>query len=504
MAGYQKSTTSTALLDATFDLGQNLGLLAVLQQAIGGDMQQLLLQPTPGVTLNAATLTHDINRRTHSDLTMPFIDMSSQDVSDALASVSPAEDNGRVLMYNLNATDEAKNHTGFFHASSESDSKLALVASLPTGSGVNQFSQPSVSYGYTLTKASNAMGAIELLNDLSPLVNEYMPGLFDGGKPPLSAWVDAVDKCVDAAQTGLIGETLLSFDVSLPSSAFAGWFQAPANATDPRYFAVSLAIQKRLRQMIPFYYFTSPAVYDAGLVADAILAYGALPPSNGFDPTDGKVGKPNNQIYFDLDGSLDALVALMNTTSFDNAFLASMTKAAALLRAVPKLQDVASSYDFNPANVQRIAGHALQKAFPDDSGALPGILGPLLLFEFNLIQSIVGAAVQMAKFRGNAATKPADAVTALASFGDKFVQTFNNHLGTNLVEGAQMRPLGSALLLEAGSALGQNAAAGSTASGLLRLSVFDATPPISLDDLLAGNFDSNKIILQETLVSQTV
>ncbi len=503
-AGYRESTASTALLDASFDLGAHPSLLATLKQAIGGDMQQLLLQQIPGVTLSAATLTHAINRRSHTDLTMPFIDMSSQDVSDVLAGVSPVDDgNGRVLVYNVNATDDAKNHAGFFRASSESDSKLSLVASLPAGSGVTQFSPPSVSYGYTLTKAANAMGAKELLNDLAPLVNEYMPGLFDGGKPPFSAWVDAVGKFIDPAQSGILGETLLSFDVTLPPNAFDGWFQAPVNNTDPRYFAVSLAMQKRLRQMIPFYYFKDPAIYDAGLVADAILAYGALSPSNGFDPAGGKVGKAKNQIYFDLDGSLDALVALMNTADFDNALLSSMQNAGALLRAVPKLQDVASSYDFNPDNVQRIAGNALKKA-TDDSAALPGILGPLLLFEFNLIQSIVGAAVQIAKFRADAGTNPANAITELASFGDKFVQTFNNHLGSNLVEAAQMRPLGSALILEAGRALGQNGAAVSNAAALLRLSVFDATPPISLDDLLAGNFDSSKIILRETLVSQSV
>jgi hypothetical protein len=500
-AGYQSSTTSTALIDATFDFGANSGLLSTLQNAINGDMGQLLLQATPGVTLNIATLTHGINRQSHSDLTMPFVNLSTQDVSAVLASVSPVEDNGRILVYSLNAKDEVKSHSGFFHASSASDSKFALVASVPVRPGLVIFNKPSVSCGYTLSKAANAMGIDQLFNDLAPLITEYMPELFGDGKPTLSTWVDDIAKSVGAANRGVLGQSLLTLDVGLPVDAFAGWFQAPADKADARYFAMSRAIQKHLRRIIPFFYFKDPSLYDRGPASDAILAYSALPVSNGFDPTGQKIGKANGEIYFDLDGSLDSLVALMNGTTFIETLGSRMTNTARLLRGIPHLQGAASEYDVSAPNLQRVVRQALERASVNDSGSLPAVLGSLLLFELNLIESIMSTGVQIAKFRADAASKPANAVTELSAFGDKLVQTFHNHLGGNLVAKSHLRPLGSALIAEAGLALAENSAASRRPTALLRLTVFDSTPPIAIDDLLAGTFDQHRVISRQTLAS---
>ena len=497
-ASYQKSSTSTALLDAAFDLSATPSPLPALQKAIDGDLRQLLLEPIAGVTIKAATLTHDINRQSHSDLTMPFVNLSTDSVTDSLASVSPVEDGGRVLVYKVDATNEVKDSQSLLHARTVSDSKLALVAHLPVKTGARTFSAPSVSCGYTLSKASLAMGSTQLLHDLGPLVQEYMPGLFDNGKPALSDWVAALDQSVEAGKTGVLGETLFSFDVSLAAGVFDAWYNAPANGNDKRYLAMSRAIQGRLRQMIPFYFFQSPAFYDAGVVADAILAYGALPASNGFDATGGRVGAPKNEVYFDLDGP-DALVALMNTPQFDSALAATMQGVNGVLAAISKFQDMAASYVFNTVNVQRIARHALQKAFADQH--LPGVLGPLLLFEFDLIQSIVKSATELAEFRAEAATNPSAAVSALSSFGDEFVQSFNSRLGGNLVAKGQLRPMGLALLVEAARALSQNAGVSGAAAGLFRLTVLGGAPAVSVDDLLAGNFDASKAILRQTLVS---
>jgi hypothetical protein len=490
---YQESTTSTALVDVAFDLSQP-GALAMLQQAIDGDMQQILLQKIPGVTISAATLTHDFNRQSHSSLTMPFINLSTDDVSDSIASVSPVEDNGRVLVYKVDAQDEVKDHTGFFHASSASDSKLALVATIPAQAGITQFSPPSVSYGYTLTKAASAMGTAQLQQDLTPLVGEYMPGLFD--RKPLSDWVSAVDGQVDPAHTGVLGPVVFAFDVSLPPTAFQSWFSAPADAKDPHYFALSKALQRRLRQIIPFYYFQDPANYDAGVAANSVLAYQALPPSNGFQLTgDNEVGAANGEIYFDLDGT-PTIQALMNTPDFGAALQAAMQAALAIAQGTS--EGSAGFYVFNQVNVDNIVRDALTKASQAD--LLPAVLGSLLGFELDLIDCVVNAAVALAKFRATAGADPSAAINALSAFGDAFVQAFNNHLGGNIVAGSYLRSLGSALFVEAGRALAQNGAVVKPA-GLFRMTVLDVTPPVSVDNMLAGNFGQTGIVLRQTLVS---
>jgi hypothetical protein len=483
-SSYQKSTSSTALLDATFDLTAGPDTLAALRQAINGDMQQILLQEIPGVTIAKATLTHDINRQSHSDLTMPFIDLSSSDVSDSLASVSPVEDNGRVLVYNLTAQDEAKTHQGFFRASTESNSKLSFVASLPVPvqSGVRSFSKSSISCGYTLTKGATSLKAAQLQLDLQPLADTYMPGLFDGGKPPLSAWVSAVDQQVDSGKTGVLGETLFTFNVALPPEAFAPWFATSANAKDPMYFAMSKAVQAFLRRVIPFYFFSDGGRYDANSEADTILAYGALPPSNGF------MGSMNHEIYFGVDA--ENLGALIKLPAFLSALEAAMQKGQEIST---KASD---QYVISQANVNRIAANAMQMV------EAPRLLSALLLFEFDLVNAITRAGVQNAGFMAQAATQPAAALKQLSAFGDTFVQAFNNRLGSNVLAGDSLRPLGSALLVEAGRALAQNGAPPVKAAGLFRLTVVGGTPAVSLDDLMAGNLGSATVLLRETLVSE--
>ena len=490
VAAYQESSSSAALLDATFDLTA----AAALRNAIDGDFQDLLLQKIPGVTLAAATLTHGINRQSHSDLTLPFVDLSNSDAASALASVSPVEDNGRVLLYNLNAQDEAKTHKGFFRASSESDSKLAFVASLPVSvsSGVRNFKTSSVSYGYTLTKASTALGSAQLLDDLQPLVDAYMPGLFGAGKPELADWVKIVDGQLDPANPGVLGHGLFSFDVALPPGALNAWFATSQNGKDPQYFAMSKAVQRFLRRIIPFYYFADPARYDAGPLSDNLLAYQALPPANGFKFTgDGHMGAPTSDVYFGVDA--ENLTALMETPDFANALRAAMEKGRSVLSPIG--QAASALYASTDDNVQRIVQHALQAA------QLPGILASLLFFENGLIGSIVDTGVAMARFRAAAATEPAAALKQLAVFGETFAETFNGHLGGNILAGSYLRPLGSALMLEAAGGLAGNSGDAAQATALFRLTVVD-TPAPSLDDLLAGNFGQTKILLRETLASR--
>jgi len=496
-ATYQASDTSTALLDATFDLSAAPGALTALHRAIDGDMRQLLLEPIPGVTINIATLTHDINRQSHADLTMPFVRLTSGDVADSLASVSPFEDGGRVLMYKLDATDDARDSQALLHARTVSDSRLALTAQLPVRAGVKTFGAPSASCGYTLAKASTGMASTQLLQELEPLIGEYMPGLFADGKPPLRDWVDALDALVNPARKGTLGETLFIFDVSLPAGVFDAWYQAPESGHDPRYFNMSRALQARLRRMIPFYYFQDPAFYDAGLVADAVLAYGALPPMNGFDGTGGRVGPPKSDIYFDLDG-LDPIAALMNTPEFDADLVRAMERIERMLSGLG-LADAATSYRFNTDNVQRIARHALH--MPNDRVKLPQVLGPLLLFEFELVQGALAAATQLAKLRSQAAADPSAAIAALSDFGDRFVRAFNGRLGVNLIAGAHLRPMGIALMVETARALGQGAALAGKPSGLFRLTVLNGAKPVAADDLLAGRFDPSQVLVRETLTS---
>jgi hypothetical protein len=491
-SSYQKTESGGALLDASFDLTAGPDSLSALRDAIDGNLQRILLQAIPGVTISAAALTHGINRQSHSDLTMPFVDLGAADVSEALATVSPIEDHGRVLVYNLNAHDEATSHSGFFHASAQSSSKFAFKASLPVAVqvGVRQFSEPSVSYGYTLAKASSNMGAVQLRTDLQPLADSYFPGVFGPGA--LADWVHAIAEQIHPA-TGILGETLFTLDVTLPPRCFAPWFATSADPGNPQYLAMSLAVQCFLRRVIPLYYFASPATYDAGVLADAILAYHVLPPATGFKiDGGGHMGAPNGSLYFGVDA--ENLTALIETPAYADALNVAMIRARDIL--FPLDRAMSDLYLPGGQNIGRITFHAMQEL------VAPRILSALLLFENNLIAAIAKSGVQMATFRCHAATNPAAALKELSGFGDTFASAFNNRLGSNLLAGEYLRGLGTALLVESGRALAGNAAPAGPPTGLPRLTVVDSAPAVSLQDLLAGNLAKAKILLRETLVSQ--
>jgi hypothetical protein len=256
---------------------------------------------------------------------------------------------------------------------------------------------------------------------------------------------------------------------------------------------MSLAVQCFLRRVIPLYYFASPATYDAGVLADAILAYHVLPPATGFKiDGGGHMGAPNGSLYFGVDA--ENLTALIETPAYADALNVAMIRARDIL--FPLDRAMSDLYLPGGQNIGRITFHAMQEL------VAPRILSALLLFENNLIAAIAKSGVQMATFRCHAATNPAAALKELSGFGDTFASAFNNRLGSNLLAGEYLRGLGTALLVESGRALAGNAAPAGPPTGLPRLTVVDSAPAVSLQDLLAGNLAKAKILLRETLVSQ--
>ena len=486
-ASYQASSSSTALIDAVFDLTQ--APLDALTKAIDGDFRELLLRPIPGVTLNTAALTHDINRQSHCDLSLPFVNLEHGDVADSLARVSPVEDGGRVLMYQVDSSDEVTDSQRLFGARAVSDSKLVLKAQFPVATtGVAQFSQPSVSCGYTLQKASLGMGAVQLTTELRPLADQYLRGVF-ADDAALGAWTTALLDAVNPPQPGILGKTLLELDVALPPDVFAGWCTAPADPRGPAYVSLSLSMQASLRRLVPFCFFDGPNKYDMGPLSDSVLAYAALPPATG-----------NGTLYFIDFGNFEdpsQLTVRFQSPQFREKLGEVMGNADALLTAVPQLANRASSYAFNNDNIERI----LRNAMTGDPTALPTFLRPLLQFEFDLIQGIVGAATQLAKFRQQAASDPESAVNALSQFGVRLVQSFNDHLGGDLGIGNQLRPMGIALMVEAANALILGPPPAGAPAGLFRLFVMSPQSAPTVDDLLAGKFDPSQAISRQTLAS---
>ena len=131
-------------------------------------------------------------------------------------------------------------------------------------------------------------------------------------------------------------------------------------------------------------------------------------------------------------------------------------------------------------------------------------LRSLLSTEKAIIQSAYDAGGKMAKFRADRSTKPSEAVKALAQFGSKLTQAFNENMDDIYSRGA-LRPLGTLLFIEAARALAAGASAeNGKPSAMFSLSVLKEDAEFNLPDFAKNQLPPEEdVLLRERLVSLT-
>ncbi|HEX8335366.1 MAG TPA: hypothetical protein VF621_01470, partial [Pyrinomonadaceae bacterium] len=254
-AAYQKTTSATALFDIDFDFGAQ-GVGASLREAVDGRFDGLLVEERPGVTLNAAELTHGVKRRTHVELTLPFFGKQEMThFNNAVSKVKATNDNGRVLVYELDAEDIVvkKNQRN-------STATLAGFLSLRPGDAVQVFSTKSLDYGYSLRQVKKGMKRADLKYQLGaymdpdaasgrPLLGGVFGPQADGSvAASFDAWLGDLDTAVEQALHNgpdIFGNTLLSLEVGVSPNVTAAWLNASDDETSPLYLDMSRRIQAR-------------------------------------------------------------------------------------------------------------------------------------------------------------------------------------------------------------------------------------------------------------------
>jgi len=444
---FQSTTTKTALVDATFDFAAGSSVGPLLQRAVrDGDLNDLLLQQQPGVTLNAGTLTHGIQRHSHLDLTLPYFELQADHLNDAVAKLTAVDSaDGRLVVYDLNAHDMIV---------IQNKRMSSLTVGMHLDVPQNQVRTYSISvgmYSYTWKQAVPHMIRSQLQYQVKPYVQKYWPTAFSfstGGAASGSfdTWVSDLDKVLDAHQqnaTDQFGNSILTLDLSLAPEALSAWLKAPSNPSAFQYMEMSRALQACLKQLIPFYYFADPSHYrDVGAVRGgpfALLVYSCIPPSTTASRDGDKLTlNRNRDVYWDwLDSDLRAAMIGCQSTILNLG--AELDRVTARLHATPGLGDLVDFYSKDQL------GTILARAESPQ-------LQSLLEAESQIVNGARDAAIAIAKFRSDGSTKPADAIAKLASFGAHLTETFNSRV-TGLYGGDLLRPLGTTLFLEAARAL---------------------------------------------------
>lgn len=492
---FQSTKTNTALLDFTLDFDEPQALGA-LRMALGGDYDTLLVDKMAGVTLNAATLTHQIERNSHVEINLPWSKSAVDHINSSLAKVDAVDaDEGRLLIYELDAKDIVAERN-------KRNSRLTVGGFLRAGaSKVRVHSTGELTYSYSLRQVKRRMKRADLQYQLQPYVRSYFGEVFkpvaDGGT--FENWIGDLDKHIDALEfngTDNFGDTLLGLDVSLPAEAVSAWLAAPPEPSGgkvPQYLNMSRRLQRKMREVIPLVYFQNLDHYgDLGPAAH-LLVYSAMPPSTSAR-LDGSTFTINTDkdYYWDWpdEDIRDQMILHPNTTA---ALSVTLTRVHSLLLEAGM---AGTAGFFEPGRAKLI-----QQEVANDDKSDSSNIAKLLFVEAEVVRAARRAGFALAKFTAAANSKPAEAVKELAKFGSTVTSTFNDKVKSIYGDEA-VRPLGTALFVEAAAALNPGLAARPTA--LLELIVLKQGATFQLADYLDGAApDKEQILVQERVVNVT-
>jgi len=257
---------------------------------------------------------------------------------------------------------------------------------------------------------------------------------------------------------------------------------------------LSRALQKKLKELVTFYYFADPSTYKDLAAAASAIVFSCMPASTTIKLTsDGDVERfdTNKDLHWDQ-ASMDQVSAVARAPQTVNALVRRMESIAATLRGIPELASTAKRYEPDQINLDNLVRSALTRIF--SSSPTPELLGSLLFLEAQLVRHAVDTGVEMARFRSSASDKPAEALEHLAKFGEDLSSTFNEVLGSHPFLTGASRPLGTLLFLEASSVFDPSLGSdGLTA--LMNITVVQSGQ-LSVDEMLGGKI-TDKIILHE-------
>lgn len=493
---FQSATTKTALLDFTLDFGEPEAARA-LKLALGGDYDALMVERMAGVTLNAATLTHQIERSSHVEVNLPWSKSAVDHINSSLAKVDAIdEEDGRLLVYELDAKD-------IVAEKNKRNSRLAVGGFLRArASQVRVHSTGELTYSYSLRQVKRRMKRADLQYQLQPYVRSYFGGVFKpldgGGGGTFDNWVGELDNHIDALEfngADNFGDTLLNLEVSLPAAAVSAWLGAPPKSDGgpkvPQYLNMSRRLQRKMRELIPLAYFEDVDHYGDLAAAAPLLVYSALPPSTSARLDSGTFTiNTNKDYYWDWpdENMRDQMILHPDTTA---ALSVTLARVHSLLLEAG-MSGTASFYE--PSRARLIQQEVAGKDKDDSSN-----IARLLFVEAEVIRAAREAGYALAKFTAAASSKPSEAVKELAKFGSTITSAFNDKV-RSIYGGGAVRPLGTALFVEAAAALSPQLAARPTA--LLELIVLKKDATFQLADYLDGAApDEGQVVVQERIVN---
>jgi hypothetical protein len=477
-ATYQRTTTDTALLDVSFDLSRPESLALFRSVVDEGDLSQLLVTSTEGVTLNKAALSHELGRTTHVELRLPFWSKDVTHVTQSLASLSVEEHAGRVLVYEFSASDKVT-------TSNRARSELSVLGTLRAAPGAGVPVAASGTVAYEARQVAKGMRAIDFERRTRPFVETYLPGLFPDGEASLEAFYGEVGNL-----RVVLGDVALSMQVTYPAGVLASWL-LPRDEAALRADSMKLSrsVQVNLRRLIARTHFENIDNLEFNESVAALLVWTSMPVSTSIARNLVPVRfNTDRGVFWDY-ADRDMRFAVARDPHTGTALGAALADAQSRLRAAGQ----PNADLFRPARAGQLVQMALSQMGDE-------YLFNLLNAESRIVSGATDALRKIAAAVAAAATVPATAVRTLSEFAGTLVDTFNGRLQF-LYTPEAVRTLGPTILAEASAAIHPSAEA-VRPSAMLKVYVLGPDHAFALNDFLKGALPpAAQVAAAQTLVS---
>ena len=495
-ATWQRTTSDTALLDVEIDASGQAGTRLLTALLRDGDFDALLTSASKALTFNAALLTHEARRKSTLQVTLPKVGFKTTQANTVLASVTVQEEGGRLLLYQMDATDTVTDTRRRYRSSLS----LGLTSAAVIGSGndLRVHGRSRATWSYQLLHARAGMQRSELEMYSRPFLEQFLSDRF-GNPERWGQWYTELDRTVDALLANgpdQFGDTLLALEATIPAEALFAWMH-PQPDVQAAAKAMSKAIQGALKSIIPFYHLQDPDRLTQNPSIAALLVWAAMPPVTSAR-VDGHrlVLDEGRGVYWDHQDP--SLRRVLNSRRLVSARLADVFTPIRL-----RLQEL---------------GRGRQAAFfrgdevPDWIAAANSNSGEpffmhLCQFESAVVVKAAEALSSMQAFESLKAKAPSQAIDRLADFGADITQTFNKLASHTVYADAPVRVVTQSVFLDASRALAATSDGVSvpiTPSGMLTLTVLKPQPErtFGLDSFLAGESPAAiDVLLEQRLVS---
>jgi hypothetical protein len=371
---------------------------------------------------------------------------------------------------------------------------LTAAVALRGGNDLRVHASDRATWSYRLLHARAGMQRAELERYTRPFLERYMKDRF-GGQAQWSQWYTELDHTIEgllANGPDQLGDVLLALDVTIPAEALLAWMRPQANLVAASK-EVSRAIQRALKSIIPFHFFSEPRNLFQNPSAAALFVWAGLPPTTSAR-IDGSTLtlEAGNSVYWD---HVDR--KLRRALSGHPAVSATLGEQFLPIRL-----------HLREMGLDNQAGFFTAAEVPDWIAAATSDTGDqflrqLCLFEALVVEKAVDALESMQAFVTLQATSPSKAIDCLADFGAEITMAFNKLAGDTVYATAPLHTVTQGVFLDASRALATLGS--SSASGMLTLTVLQPSGQraFKMDDFITGETPgSDDVLLEQRLVSR--